>query len=98
MATSLHQNFVLQHAKLCHDNEAEFRRIFGLPLREFFDNLAGFNIVKFDDEVVKSGDDCMRDVVQARWGEPGVSLIYRLIGKPEEKQETKPAPKPKRKR
>lgn len=58
----------------------EFRLVFGVPIAGFWDNnLVGFNLVKFDDQFVQSGDRSIREVVQERFGDRGVSIILQLI-------------------
>ncbi len=58
----------------------EFRSIFGVAIKDFwFDNLCGFNLGKFDDEFLQSGDLSMREVVQERYGDKGVNIILQLI-------------------
>ena len=58
----------------------EFEQTFNVRLAPFFDNLTGFDSIKFDQEVVKSEWGCMRDAVRTKWGDAGVELILNLIG------------------
>lgn len=60
-----------------------FFKTFGQPLRRFWQgNMLGFDVCGFDDEVVKSGDRAMSDVVKERWGDVGLGLIKSLLHDP----------------
>lgn len=60
---------------------APFHATFGCNLRKFFDSLTGFDLVKFDDLVVKPADNqSCRDAIVAKWGEAAAKLVERLIG------------------
>lgn len=63
----------------------EFQRIFKRNIREFWDgSLLGFNIIKFNDDVVKSGTQQMRAAIRQTWGIEGSQLIAELVGAPRE--------------
>ena len=60
-----------------------FLRIFGVPLKKYFpDNATGFDVIKFDDEVVKSGKGVMADVVMDRWGNEALNMVQALVRPP----------------
>lgn len=59
-------------------NNADFKTIFGVHLRKFWDNVTGFDVLKFD-EFVGAGDRSTYEVVAERFGEDGVKMIKRLI-------------------
>jgi hypothetical protein len=59
----------------------EFTKLFRCSLKPFWDNITGFDIVAFDKQIVKSGDNAMYDVVKEKYGEAGTVLIERLIQK-----------------
>lgn len=63
----------------------KFRETFGRNLRDFWDNnLLGFNSVKFDEEVVKSGDDeSVHDAIRRQWGDAALYMIKQLMGSPD---------------
>ena len=64
------------------DNYREFECIFGVPLKQFWDKFLGFDLLKFDDNFIKSGDldgVSMEDVVRERFGEDGVRIVKTLI-------------------
>jgi hypothetical protein len=56
-----------------------FKSTFGMNLSNYMDGLTGFDICRFDDEIVQSGDGCMEDVVRDRWGQVGVDIIKELL-------------------
>jgi len=58
----------------------DFKRYFGTELRSYWHPLLGFDIVRFDDEVVKSGNMSVRDAVQQSYGMDAVALIHKLLG------------------
>ena len=64
-----------------HDQyHKSFFRIFGIRLSRFFNLITGFDIVKFDDEVLHSQDgESSKDVVQREYGNEGVKIIMSLI-------------------
>lgn len=58
----------------------EFQRIFGVSLKSYYDYFTGFDIVKFDEECIKTPDNkSMREVVFESYGEEGEELINTLI-------------------
>jgi hypothetical protein len=57
----------------------EFERLFGTAFDPYFSNLLGFDIIRFDDEVIQSGDKCMRTVVKKKYGKRAVELLEELI-------------------
>jgi hypothetical protein len=57
----------------------EFDRVFGVALANYFDNFTGFDVIGFDDEVVKSGDGCMADVVREKYGQRALDMIEELL-------------------
>lgn len=68
-----------KYVELYKKHARQFEQVFGQKLKLYWDNMTGFNIVKFDDEIVLSGDSCMKDKVQERWGQAGVDLMMALI-------------------
>lgn len=59
-----------------------FQETFGRSLRDFWEgNLIGFDCIKFDEQVVKSGDDeSVCDAIQRQWGDSALFMIKRLMG------------------
>ena len=71
-----------------------FRRIFGIDLSKFLDNLTGFDVVKFDDEFIKAPDGTSTaQAVKARFGQEGLDICNALIGYEEAKAAAKPEKK-----
>lgn len=63
-----------------------FQQTFKTSLQRFMNPFTGFDVIAFDDVVVKSGDLAMSDVVRDRWGERAVKIIEELIGKPTDQE------------
>ena len=59
---------------------SEFKRMFGVDLCRYYDFRIGFDICKFDTDVVKApdGESC-RDAIRRQWGEAGLKLMVRLM-------------------
>ena len=58
----------------------EFAEIFGIHLKPFWDNITGFDIVKFDEHIIQSPDDLsMEDVIKKEYGNEAVTLIKDLL-------------------
>ena len=57
----------------------QFQTIFKVKLHSFLSYVTGFDIIKFDEEIIKSGDSCMEDAIHSTYGENGVSLVRELI-------------------
>lgn len=62
---------------------AEFFEIFGVRLLDYWDFIAGydcgFNVVKFDDKVIRSGNDSMANVIRAKYGDRAHDLVKSLL-------------------
>ncbi len=59
---------------------ADFKRIFHVALKDYWHGILGFDVTGFDDEVIKSGNQCMKDAVRQTYGQDAVILIQRLLG------------------
>lgn len=58
----------------------KFEHIFGVPFNKYFDNIYGFNILAFDDDVTKAPDGkSIEDVVRERYSQEAVDLIWELL-------------------
>ena len=75
------RDIVFRNKKIYHDLHQEFRSIFGVGLIDYWDDFTGFDIIKFDDEVIKSLDGIMANTVKEKYGDIGVTIIERLLGK-----------------
>ena len=67
-----HKNLIVKHHQ-------QFQNIFHCLLQGFMNLITGFDIIDFDERVVKSGDKCMRDAILEKYGEEAVALIEALI-------------------
>ena len=73
-------DFITNNLNIRNQEHLNFSRIFGVTLNSFFDNLFGFDIVKFDEDFIKTPDDqSMEEYIQEKYGEKGVAVIKRLI-------------------
>jgi hypothetical protein len=71
---------LISNSKKFQQYANSFQRVFGVSLRKYWLNhLLGFDIVKFDLEVVKSDDRCMSEVVLEKYGKDGLNIIEELI-------------------
>ena len=71
---------VAPNKKLFLGEERTFQRIFGTHIKPYINLVTGFDLVKFDEEVVKSGTRSMEEVLRERYGEDSIHVIKRLIG------------------
>ena len=56
-----------------------FEKTFGVAFDYYFDGLSGFDIIKLDDNVIKSPDGVsMSDTILKNYGQEAVDLINRL--------------------
>lgn len=59
----------------------QFKRTFGRSIGPYMDKFTGFDVLKFDDEVIQPPDGkSTEEVVRERYGEDAVTLIRNLIG------------------
>ena len=73
-------DFIADNIALYRRHAREFERIFGRKLKPFFDNITGFDLIKFDREVLKPrANECGRDAVKRQWGDEGLVLTKKLI-------------------
>jgi hypothetical protein len=56
----------------------EFHRIFGTPLSHWWNPMFGFDIVRFDDCFIESGDGVMAEAVRQKYGDRAVEIIQAL--------------------
>ena len=57
-----------------------FRQLFHCDIRNFWSNLTGFDVIKFDEEVVKPADNVSTEAkLREEWGEEAVALIRQLL-------------------
>jgi len=58
--------------------KAPFYAIFGCPLKQFWDDVQGFDRMTFDQDVVKSGEESMARVVSRKFGHRANALLRDL--------------------
>jgi len=81
-------DFIADNLDLYRRHAREFERIFGCKLKPYFDNLTGFDLVKFDHEVLKPREsESGHAAAHRQWGDEGLALIKKLI-KMEETDDT----------
>ena len=69
-----------EYGQLLLKHGRQFKSTFGVPLKAYMDLITGFDVVKFDEEVVKPPDGVSSEqVVEERWGKPAVELIKSLF-------------------
>ena len=74
------KNTLISNSKKFQQYASSFQKVFGVSLRKYWLNhILGFDIVKFDNEVVKSGDRCMSEVVLEKYGKDGLNIVEALI-------------------
>lgn len=57
-----------------------FQTMFHVRLWRYWDIVTGFDLIKFDEQVIQSADRCMKEVTQETYGDEAVTLIKALIG------------------
>ena len=73
------RDLIFRNKKIYHDLHREFLSIFDVGLIDYWDDFTGFDITKFDDEVIKSLDGVMADAVKEKYGDVGIIIIEKLI-------------------
>ena len=58
----------------------QFRETFKAELGKYWQGILGFDVVRFDDEIVKSGNQSCRDAVRQTWGQDAVVFVNELLG------------------
>lgn len=63
----------------------EFELTFGKPLGHFMDPIFGFDLVRFDEHLIKPEEgQSTEEAIKARYGQRAVNLIRELITEPSE--------------
>ena len=82
----LHDERLAARLKARDELAGPFQLLFGVPLHRFWHNIAGLDVIKFDDEVIKSRvDESPKEAVIRQWGQPGMDIIAALMGTTTEK-------------
>lgn len=75
------QDAILANALARDKYHAKFFEIFRVPLNRYWGgNVLGFDALKFDAEVVKSGDQSVYDAANSKWGPDAVEVLKGLVG------------------
>ena len=75
-----YMSLIKSNDKLYRQYAHEFAELFGIHLRPFWNNITGFDIVKFDEHIIQSPDgQSMEDVINNEYGKEGVNIIKNLI-------------------
>lgn len=74
------QNRILQHVENYKRYAPKFQQIFGVRLKTYWDNIIGFDCVKFDEEFIQSGDESCHDVIKAKYGDEASRICRVLLG------------------
>ena len=60
--------------------EKQFEDTFGVPLRRFMSSITGFDVIAFDDDVIKPEDGVStKETIQQKHGDAAVDLILNII-------------------
>ena len=73
-------NFMLENKNKYIKYYPKFSSIFGVSLKRYWDNMFGFDVVKFDDEFIKAPDGISTaQAIEEKYGKDAVELIRILI-------------------
>ena len=74
-------NSSMKHRIAYETEYYNFRKVFNANLKTYWDGaILGFNLVKFDDEIIMAPDGkSVEDVLQERHGDEGVRIIKALL-------------------
>lgn len=71
---------IRKHRRLYSTYNNSFFKIFNIALSSYFDDVMGFDIVKFDEDIIKSPDNVsMADCVKDKYGQDGYDLLVLLL-------------------
>ena len=65
--------------KITPRTAGHFERIFGVPLKLYFDGILGFDLPKFEKLFNIPSNMSMQDYIKTMYGEEGVDIIRKLI-------------------
>lgn len=74
----------IENSKKIEDNSPEFKNIFGLNLENYFNELRGFYLSDFADDLFPNffmNEKTLGQVVLEKYGQKGVDLIAKIAGK-----------------
>lgn len=74
------RDFIMENHKKSYENSQKFYNIFGISLKKYFTPIFGFDIIKFDEEIIKTEPNkSMNATVKAKYGKNGVEIIKNLL-------------------
>jgi len=74
------RKIILNNHKIIKENRQKFYNTFGFSLLDFYDPILGFDLSKFDKEVIRSSDnESIKDKVLRKYGQNGVEVITNLL-------------------
>lgn len=76
-------NPLLNNLNRLREYGGRFRSTFGLPIKPFWSNLTGFDVIAFDDFIQPGEEESTADAVERKYGTEAVRLIRLLIGSAE---------------
>ena len=84
-------DYVTENKRLLGAHKTEFFIIFHRSLQDFMNLITGFDIIKFDDEIIKPDDDqSTSERVLLDYGQRGLDLVNKLLSiKPSVQEITK---------
>ena len=71
--------FVAKNKAVEHKYAEAFQETFGVPLRNFIDNLTGFNILAFDAKMKPPEGQSLADYLTEKYGESATKLVEAII-------------------
>jgi len=75
--------FLMAIRRIYINSAPEFQRVFGRKLFDFWDNITGFDVIKFDEQVIKPPEGIStKDAIEKQYGVNAVALVYKLWGSP----------------
>ena len=85
-------SYMLRNKEIEKQYHQRFKQIFHRNLHTYFDLFTGFDLVKFDEEVIEPETvegESTRDVVFRLHGSEGVDLILSLLGREKTEEHSK---------
>jgi hypothetical protein len=84
MAEMTMRDLIFKHRKAQHYWANPFLDTFGVPLDKYMDGVMGFDICRFDSEVLgapayEDNQTSMQDYIRRKYGEDAVIMIQALI-------------------
>lgn len=73
-------DFMMDFRRKYMAHATEFQHIFGRRLFDFWDNITGFDVIKFDEQFIKPDEgQSTQDAVRGKYGDIAVELIHKLL-------------------